>query len=149
MEGRVLLSELGRKLAAVPGVCTPAPGYGELYQLLVDGELQAGRTNGLWYIAEDQLPSIALRLGLTVLTPAAPVAPLVCDDTACAQRCFDLAVPAKEAMRHLLACLIMFEQIERNRNMPSDTPTRAQYVAKGHEIREFLTRIGFIRDASQ
>jgi hypothetical protein len=72
-EGKVPLSELARKLAALPGVRTPPPSYRKLYNLVVDNELPAERENGRWYFAEDQLPAIALRLGLAVLTPAEPV----------------------------------------------------------------------------
>ena len=33
---------------------------------------------------------------------------------------------------------VMFENIQRNRNMPPEAQTLNQYVAKGREIRAFL-----------
>jgi hypothetical protein len=73
MEGQIPLSQLARRLAALPGVRTPPPSYRELYNLVVDGTLaEAEYRTGRWYFAEDQLPAIALKLGLAVLTPAEP-----------------------------------------------------------------------------
>jgi hypothetical protein len=73
-EGKVPLSQLPRRLAALPGVRVPAPSYRSLYNLVVDGVLAADNLNGRWYFDEDRLPGIALMLGLATLTPAEPSA---------------------------------------------------------------------------
>lgn len=50
-------------------------------------------------------------------------------------------------MSALLDASIMFEQIERHRQMPYGTATLNQYVATGREIRDLLVRFSEAADA--
>jgi hypothetical protein len=68
---QVPLSQLPRRLAALPGVRQP-PKYRRCYNLVVDGVVGAEYRRGRWFIDEDLLPAIALMLGLATLTPAEP-----------------------------------------------------------------------------
>jgi hypothetical protein len=47
----------------------------------------------------------------------------------------------KASLKHLVDCMIMFEDIERARELPPTAQARAQYVAKGREIRAFVKQI--------
>lgn len=56
----------------------------------------------------------------------------------------DLKVMVIGMARHLVDAMVMFENIDTNRNMPPAAYTSAQYKSKGQEIRAFLREHGLI-----